>query len=110
METTDWEVLFSMADAKMNPVAASTAVQMPIFPEADRGMERRSIWSLSPMRVAGGNSCSGILVDGRVALAWEHMSQLLQYLKASADICGQYQPWSLSMTYGWLKCPAKSCV
>ena len=43
METPDWEVLFSMAVAKMNPVAASTAVQMPIFPEADRGMERRSI-------------------------------------------------------------------
>ena len=31
METTDWEVLFSMAVAKMNPVAASTAVQMPFF-------------------------------------------------------------------------------
>ena len=43
METTDWEVLFSMAVAKMNPVAASTAVQMPIFPEAECGMERRSI-------------------------------------------------------------------
>ena len=43
METTDCEVLFSMAVAKINPVAASTAVQMPIFPEAERGMESRSI-------------------------------------------------------------------
>ena len=50
METTDCEVLLSMAVAKMNPVAASTAVQIPIFPDADRGMERRSMWSLSPMR------------------------------------------------------------
>ena len=57
-----------------------------------------------------GKFLRGIRVDGREALAWEHTSQLLQYFKTSADICGQYQPRSLSMTYGWLKCPAKSCV
>ena len=50
IETTDCEVLFSMAVAKINPVAAPTAVQMPIFPEADLGMERRSICRRSPMR------------------------------------------------------------
>ena len=57
-----------------------------------------------------GKFLKSIRVDGREALAWEHTSQLLQYFKTSADICGQYQPRSLSMTYGWLKCPAKLCV
>ena len=56
MLMTPCEVLFSMAVAKMKPVAASTAVHIPTLPDAERGIESKSMCSLSPSRNAGGNS------------------------------------------------------
>ena len=53
---TPWEVLFSIAVANIKPVAASTAMHMPTLPDADRGIESKSICSRSPSLIAGGNS------------------------------------------------------